>query len=72
MCTCVGNKVSVRRAQEFVKPHLTSTTCIQLAPQIPQQTTGMGTGRGGANIVTKRGERQSTPPPQDPQTNYKR
>ena len=37
------------------------------AQQAPQPTTTRGRGRGGANIVIKRGGRQGTPPPQNPQ-----
>ena len=37
------------------------------AQQTPQPTTTRGRGRGGANVVVKRGDRQGTPPPQDPQ-----
>ena len=34
--------------------------------QAPQPITARGRGRGGANIVIKRGGRQGTPPPQNP------
>ena len=42
------------------------------AQQTPQPTTTRGRGRGGANVVAKRGGRQGTPPPQDPQQNTKK
>ena len=35
------------------------------AQQAPQPTTTRGRGRGGANVVAKRGGRQGTPPPQE-------
>ena len=40
------------------------------AQQIPQPT--ITRGRGGANVVIKRGGRQGTPPPQDPQQTTKK
>ena len=40
--------------------------------QTPQPTTTRGRGRGGANEVAKRGGRQGTPPPQDPQQTTKK
>ena len=42
------------------------------AQQAPQPITTRGRGRGGANIVIKRGGRQSTPPPQNPQQTTKK
>ena len=42
------------------------------AQQTPQPTTTRGRGRGGANVVAKRGGRQGTPPPQDPQQTTKK
>ena len=42
------------------------------AQQAPQPTTTRGRGRGGANVVAKRGGRQGTPPPQDPQQTTKK
>ena len=40
--------------------------------QTPQPTITRGRGRGGANVVVKRGGRQGTPPPQDPQPTTKK
>ena len=40
--------------------------------QTPQPTTTRGRGRGGANIVIKRGGRQGTPPSQNPQQTIKK
>ena len=42
------------------------------AQQTPQPTITRGRGRGGANVVIKRGGRQGTPPPQDPQQTIKK
>ena len=42
------------------------------AQQAPQPITTRGRGRGGANIVIKRGGRQGTPPPQNPQQTTKK
>ena len=42
------------------------------AQQAPQPITTRGRGRGGANKVIKRGGRQSTPPPQNPQQTTKK
>ena len=48
----------------------------QVAPpmsaQAPQPIAPRGRGRGGANIVIKRGGRQGTPPPQNPQQTVKK
>ena len=42
------------------------------AQQAPQPITTRGRGRGGANTVIKRGGRQGTPPPQNPQQTTKK
>ena len=67
-----GRGQYVRKAPQGQKPPLTPT-----APPMPQQQaspppTTRGRGRGGANVVAKRGGRQGTPPPQGlPQTSKK-
>ena len=42
------------------------------AQQTSQPITTRGRGRGGANMVIKRGGRQGTPPPQNPQQTTKK
>ena len=42
------------------------------AQQASLPTTTRGRGRGGANVEVKRGGRQGTPPPQDPQQTTKK
>ena len=42
------------------------------AQQAPQPASTRGRGRGGTNVVAKRGGRQATPPPQDPQQTTKK
>ena len=60
-----GRGQYARRAPQGQRPPLTPT-----APPMPQKQpspppTARGKGRGGANVVVKRGDRQGTPPPQD-------
>ena len=61
-----------RQGQQVGRPPLTPTAPPMPAQQAPQPTTTRGRGRGGANIVIKRGGRQGTPPPQDPQQTTKK
>ena len=61
-----------RQGQQVGLPPLTPTTPPIPAQQTPQPTTTRGRGRGGANVVVKRGGRQGTPPPQDPQQTTKK
>ena len=60
-----------RQGQQVGRPPLIPTAAPMLAQQTPQPTTTRGRGRGGANVVIKRGGRQGTPPPQDPQQTTK-
>ena len=67
-----GRGQYVRRAPQGQKPPLTPT-----APPMPQQQaspppSARGRGRGGANVVVKRGGRPGTPPPQDLQQTSKK
>ena len=61
-----------RQGQQVGRPPLTPTAPPMPAQQAPQPITTRGRGRGGANIVIKRGGRQSTPPPQNPQQTTKK
>ena len=61
-----------RQGQQVGRPPLTPTAPPMPAQQAPQPTTTRGRGRGGANIVIKRGGRQGTPPPQNPQQTTKK
>ena len=61
-----------RQGQQVGRPPLTPTAPPMPAQQTPQPTTTRGRGRGGANVVAKRGGRQGTPPPQDPQQTTKK
>ena len=56
-----------RQGQQVGRPPLTPTAPPMAAQQAPRPITTRGRGRGGANIVIKRGGRQGTPPPQNPQ-----
>ena len=60
-----------RQAQQVARPPLTPIAPPMLA-QPPQPIAPRGRGRGGANIVIKRGGRQGTPPPQNPQQTIKK
>ena len=61
-----------RQGQQVGRPPLTPTAPPMPAQQAPQPITARGRGRGGANIVIKRGGRQGTPPPQNPQQTTKK
>ena len=61
-----------RQGQQVGRPPLTPTAPPMPVQQAPQPTTTRGRGRGGANIVIKRGGRQGTPPPQNPQQTTKK
>ena len=61
-----------RQGQQVGRPPLTPTAPPMPAQQAPQSITTRGRGRGGANIVIKRGGRQGTPPPQNPQQTTKK
>ena len=61
-----------RQGQQVGRPPLTPTAPPMPAQQVPQPTTTRGRGRGGANIVIKRGGRQGTQPPQNPQQTTKK
>ena len=61
-----------RQGQQVGRPPLTPTAPPMPAQQTPHPTTTRGRGRGGANVVIKRGGRQGTPPPQDPQQTTKK
>ena len=61
-----------RQGQQVGRPPLTPTAPPMPAQQAPQPITTRGRGRGGANIVIKRGGRQGTPPPQNPQQTTKK
>ena len=61
-----------RQGQQVGRPSLTPTAPPMPTQQTPQPTTTRGRGRGGANVVIKRGGRQGTPPPQDPQQTTKK
>ena len=67
-----GRGQPFRQGQQVGRPPLTPTAPPKPAQQIPQPTTTRGRGRGGANVVIKRGARQGTPPPQDPQQTTKK
>ena len=61
-----------RQGQQIGRPPLTPTAPPMPAQQAPQPITARGRGRGGANIVIKRGGRQGTPSPQNPQQTTKK
>ena len=61
-----------RQGQQVPRPPLTPTAPPAPAQQAPQPITIRGRGRGGANVVAKRGGRQATPPPQDLQQTTKK
>ena len=60
------------QSQQVGRPPLTPTAPPMPAQQTPQPTTTRGRGRGGANVVIKRGGRQGTQTPQDPQQTIKK
>ena len=60
-----------RQGQQVARPPLTPTA-PPMPAQTPQPIAPRGRGRGGANIVIKRGGRQGTPPPQNPQQTIKK
>ena len=57
-----------QQAQRPPQPPTAPPAPAQQAPQPHQPTTTRGRGRGGANVVAKRGGRQATPPPPEVQT----
>ena len=61
-----------RQGQQVGRPPLTPTAPPMPPQQTPQPTITRGRGRGGANVVIKRGGRQGTPPSQDPQPTTKK
>ena len=61
-----------RQAQQVGRPPLTPTAPPMPAQQTSQPIITRGRGRGGANMVIKRGGRQGTPPPQNPQQTTKK
>ena len=61
-----------RQAQQVGRPPLTPTAPPMPAQQTSQPITTRGKGRGGAYMVIKRGGRQGTPPPQNPQQTTKK
>ena len=66
-----GRGQPYRQGQQAQRPPQTPTAPpapAQQAPQPHQPTTTRGRGRGGANVVAKRGGRQATPPPPEVQT----
>ena len=67
-----GRGQPYRQGQQAQRPPLTPTTPPAPAQQAPQPTTTRGRGRGGANVVARRGGRQATPPPQDIQQTIKK
>ena len=67
-----GRGQSYRQAQQAQRPPLTPTAPPAPAQQAPQPANTRGRGRGGANVVAKRGGRQATPPPQDVQQTIKK
>ena len=68
----VGRGQPYKQGQQAQRPPLTPTAPPAPAQQAPQPTTTRGRGRGGANVVAKRGGRQATPPPQDVQQTIKK
>ena len=70
--TTRGRGQPPRQGQQVGRPPLSPTAPPIPAQQTPQPTTTRGRGRGGANVVVKRGGRQGTPPPQDPQQTTKK
>ena len=67
-----GREQPPRQGHQAGRPPLTPTAPPMPAQQTPQPTITRGRGRGGANVVIKRGGRQGTPPPQDPQQTTKK
>ena len=67
-----GRGQALKPAQPVNKPPLTPTAPPMPAQQASQPAATRGRGRGGANVVAKRGGRQTTPPPQDPQQTIKK
>ena len=67
-----GRGQPYRQGQQAPRPPLTPTAPPAQAQQAPQPTNTRGRGRGGANVVAKRGGRQATPPPQDVQQTIKK
>ena len=59
-----------RQGQQAGRPPLTPTAPPMRAQQAPQPTTTRGRGRGGANVVAKRGGRQGTLSSTRPTTNH--
>ena len=70
--TTRGRGQPFRQGQQVGRPPLTPTAPPMPVQQAPQPITTRGRGRGGANVVAKRGGRQGTPPPQDPQQTTKK
>ena len=67
-----GRGQPYRQGQQVPRPPLTPTAPPAPAQQAPQPITIRGRGRGGANVVAKRGGRQATPPQQDVQQTTKK
>ena len=61
-----------RQGQQVGRPPLTPTAAPMPAQQTSQPITTRGRGRGGANMVIKRGGRQGTLPPKNPQQTTKK
>ena len=67
-----GRGQPYRQGQQAQRPPLTPTAPPAPAQQAPQPTIIRGRGRGGANVVAKRGGGQATPPSQDVQQTTKK
>ena len=67
-----GRGQAPRPAQQATRPPLAPSVSQVPAQQVTQPTATRGRGRGGANVVAKRGGRQTMPPPQDPQQTIKK
>ena len=67
-----GRGQAPRPAQQATRPPLAPSVSQVPAQQVTQPTATRGRGRGGANVVAKKGGRQTTPPPQDPQQTIKK
>ena len=67
-----GRGQPYRHGQQVPRPPLTPTASPAPAQQAPQPTVAIGRGRGGANVVAKRGGRQVTLPPQELQQTTKK
>ena len=67
-----GRGQPFRQGQQATRPPLTPTAPPMPAQQAPQPATTRGRGRGGTNVVAKRGGRQATPLPQDRQQTTKK